>query len=81
MLAGLVKDRSDRNHWIGTTSGVCVRSPTSGKNFVTAAAHGFPAGVGDPVFHPRGFPLQKMDPIKNIKSAQSRKYLEIQTLL
>lgn len=52
MLAGLIKNRSDRNHWIGTTSEVCVRSPTSSKSFVTAAAHSFPAGVGDLVFHP-----------------------------
>jgi hypothetical protein len=38
---------------LGTTSGVCVKSPTSGKRFITVAAHGFPASVGDSVYHPR----------------------------
>ncbi|RFU28306.1 hypothetical protein B7463_g8044, partial [Scytalidium lignicola] len=38
---------------LGTTSGACVESPTSGKKFITVAAHGFPAGVGDFVYHPR----------------------------
>jgi hypothetical protein len=30
-----------------------VKSPTSGKRFITVAAHGFPASVGDSVYHPR----------------------------
>jgi hypothetical protein len=38
---------------IGTTSGVYVRSPISGKNFITVAAHGFTAGVGDYIYHPK----------------------------
>jgi hypothetical protein len=36
----------------GTTSGVCVESP-SGKKFITVAAHSFPAGVSCMVYHPR----------------------------
>ena len=30
-----------------------MKSPTSGKRFITVAAHGFPASVGDSVYHPR----------------------------
>jgi hypothetical protein len=50
MLAGF---HSDMAQGLATTSGVCVESPTSGKRFITVAAHGFPASVGDSVYHPR----------------------------
>jgi hypothetical protein len=50
MLAGF---HNNMNQGLCTTSGVCVKSPTSGKRFITVAAHGFPAGVGDSVYHPR----------------------------
>jgi hypothetical protein len=50
MLGGF---HNNMKHGLGTTSGVCVESPTSGKKFITVAAHGFAAGVGDLVYHPR----------------------------
>jgi hypothetical protein len=43
---------NDMKSTIATTSGVCVRSP-SGKRFITVAAHGFSAGIGDRVYHPK----------------------------
>ena len=50
MLAGFY---NNMKQGLGTTSGVCVQSPTSGKRFITVAAHGFPASIGDSVYHPR----------------------------
>jgi hypothetical protein len=50
MLAGF---HNNMKEGLGTTSGVCVESPTSGKKFITVAAHGFTASVGDSVYHPR----------------------------
>ena len=35
-----------------TTSGICLKSPTSAKKYITVAKHGFPGGVGDRVMHP-----------------------------
>ncbi|RDL34702.1 Uncharacterized protein BP5553_07830 [Venustampulla echinocandica] len=50
MIAGFQNNMKDG---LGTTAGVCVESPTSSKKFITVAAHGFTASVGDAVFHPR----------------------------
>jgi hypothetical protein len=50
MLAGF---HNDMKRELGTTSGVCVESPISGKKFITVAAHGVTANVGDSVYHPR----------------------------
>jgi hypothetical protein len=50
MLAGF---HNNMEQGLGTTSGVCVKSPNSGEKFITVAAHGFPASVGDSVYHPR----------------------------
>jgi hypothetical protein len=52
MLGGLPNNMQQS---LGTTSGVCVRSPKTGKTFITVAAHGFPASVGGAVYHPRAY--------------------------
>jgi hypothetical protein len=52
MLGGF---HNNMQQGLGTTSGVCVESPNSGKKFITVAAHGFPASVGDAVYHPRAY--------------------------
>jgi hypothetical protein len=49
MLSGF----KNKNEVIGTTSGICVKSPAPGKYFITAAVHGFPASVCDAVYHPQ----------------------------
>jgi hypothetical protein len=50
MLGGV---HNNMQQGLGTASGVCVKSPKTGKTFITVAAHGFPASVGDAVYHPR----------------------------
>ncbi|KAH6692835.1 hypothetical protein BKA61DRAFT_624688 [Leptodontidium sp. MPI-SDFR-AT-0119] len=37
---------------LSTTSGICVESPRSNNKYITVAAHGFSAGIGDLVYHP-----------------------------
>jgi hypothetical protein len=48
MLEGFHNDMQSR---LRTTSGICVQS-ANGEKYITVAAHGFPAGIGDVVYHP-----------------------------
>ena len=50
MVSGLCNNLQDV---LETTSGICVESPSTGKKFITVAAHGFTAGIGDLVYHPK----------------------------
>ena len=50
MLSAFANNMRDT---LNTTSGICVESPTSGKKFITLAAHGFTASIGDSVYHPK----------------------------
>ncbi|KAI9056240.1 hypothetical protein LZ554_001168 [Drepanopeziza brunnea f. sp. 'monogermtubi'] len=50
MVEGLGNDLTSS---LSTTSGICVQSLSTGQQSVTLAAHGFPAGIMDAVYHPR----------------------------
>ncbi|KAL5327968.1 hypothetical protein ACEPPN_005674 [Leptodophora sp. 'Broadleaf-Isolate-01'] len=49
LLGGLTNNMTQT---LSTTSGICVESPRSNNKYITVAAHGFSAGIGDLVYHP-----------------------------
>ena len=51
MVASVDEHRSPATDLV-TTSGICFRSPSTSKHYITVAKHGFPGGVGDFVMHP-----------------------------
>ena len=48
----MIASRIGASQELLTTSGVCLKSPNSSKQYITVASHGFPGGVGDEVLHP-----------------------------
>ena len=51
MLASVDEHRPSATDLV-TISGICLKSPSTSKHYITVAKHGFPGGVGDLVMHP-----------------------------
>ena len=51
MLASVDEHRPSAMDLV-TTFGICLKSLSTSKHYITVAKHGFPGGVGDLVMHP-----------------------------